>query len=97
LKHSLARVAGHKAIAINIWPDSSHLQDGRFRKVVPNREADGFLHSRLHTIGYQYDVKSLPVARLVDFLQAASGPHTVSGAFKPLQPQAQSGLSCNNQ
>src|SRR5215469_16764394 len=72
LKHALARIAGHKTIAIDIWPDSSHLQNGRFRKVMPHRKPDGFLHSRFHAIGYQYDVKSLPLARLIHFLQAAS-------------------------
>jgi hypothetical protein len=55
---------------------------------VPYRKPDGFLHSRLHAVGYQDDVKSLSQARLVDFLQAASSPHTISGAFKPFQPQA---------
>jgi hypothetical protein len=55
---------------------------------MPHRQPDGFLHSRLHAIGYQNDVKSLSMARLLDFLQAASGMHTISGAFQPFQSQA---------
>jgi hypothetical protein len=55
---------------------------------VPHRKPDGLLHSRLNAIGYQYNVKGLPEARLVDFLQAASCPHTIPGAFQPLKPQA---------
>jgi len=65
--------------------------------MVPHRVANGFLHARFNAIGNQHHVKDLPLASLINFLQAASGSYTIAGAFEPFESQAQGGFSCHNQ
>ena len=65
--------------------------------MVPHGMANGLFHARFHTIGDQDDVKDLSLASLVNFLQAACGPYTITGALEPFESQAQGGFGCHNQ
>ena len=98
LQHSFARVASDEAVvAIDIGPDSAHLQDWSFRKIVAHGEANRFLHTRLHAVSDEHDVKRLAMTGLVHILETARGLNPISGAFEPLEPQTQSGFGRHDQ
>ena len=65
--------------------------------MVPYCVANGLLHAWFNAIGNQHYVKDLSLAGLVNFLQAAGGSYTITGAFEPFESQAQGRFSCHYQ
>jgi len=96
-QHAFARVAGHKTVAVDVRPDSAHLQNRRIGRMMTDGHTDGLFHLRLHAVGHQNDIEALGVARLVHILEAGSCAYAIPGALKPVKAEAQARLGRYNQ